>query len=308
MIRFIIRRLLMFIPVLLGIILLVFIILDFTPGDPAQIILGDMATPAEVAKLRTEMGLDDPLLVRYGRYVLGLVQGEMGISYKSATPVSAEIAARFPNTLKLAAASTLVAVLLALPLGIIAAIKQNSIFDSASMLASLIGISMPIFWLGPLLMLFFSLRLGWFPVSGAETLRHLILPSVALGFINMAAIARTTRSSMLEVIRQDYIRTALSKGLAFRKVIIRHALPNALIPTITIVGLQIGSLLGGMIITETVFAWPGVGRLMIQSIYSRDTPLVIGCIVAVCLCYSIVNLIVDLLYAAADPRLRSRFK
>ena len=305
---FIIKRLLMFIPVLMGVVLVIFIILDFTPGDPAQIILGDMATPAEVTKLREEMGLNDPLIFRYGRYVMGLAQGTMGVSYKSGMPVLEEVAARFPNTLKLAVSSTLLAVILALPLGIIAAIKQNSIFDSVSMLFALIGITMPVFWLGLLLMLLFSLRLGWLPVSGADTLRHLVLPSITLGFMHMAAIARVTRSSMLEVIRQDYIRTALSKGLPFRTVITRHALPNAIIPAITVTGLQIGQLLGGAILTETVFSWPGVGRLLIQSIYSRDTPLVLGCIVVLCLCFSIVNLIVDLLYAAVDPRLRARFK
>ncbi len=308
MIRFIIKRLFMFIPVLLGVILLIFLILDFAPGDPAVMILGDEARPEQLAELREEMGLNDPLLFRYGHYVLNLVQGSMGISYKSQLSVAHEIGARFPNTLRLAVAGVLVAVILALPLGIIAAIKQNSIFDSASMLFSLIGISMPGFWLALLLMLFFSLRLGWFPVSGADTLSHLVLPAVALGLGHMAAIARTTRSSMLEVIRQDYIRTALSKGLPYRTVVLRHALPNAIIPTITIIGLQIGLLLGGTVVIETVFSWPGVGRLLIQSIYARDTPLVLGCIVVICLCYSVVNLIVDLLYAAVDPRLRARFK
>lgn len=308
MIKYIIKRILMFIPVLLGVILVIFIIMDLTPGDPARMILGDSATQAEVEALSEEMGLNDPLIVRYVRYIVDFVQGDFGTSYKSGVSVAQEIGARFPNTLKLAVAGTVMAVVLALPLGIFAAIKQNSIFDTVSMFISLIGISMPAFWLGLLLMLFFSLRLGWFPVSGADSFRHLVLPAITLGFMHMAAIARTTRSSMLEVVRQDYIRTAKSKGLPFRTVIMRHALPNALIPTITVIGLQIGMLLGGSVLTETVFSWPGIGRLMIQSIQSRDTPLVLGCIVVLCVCFSVVNLIVDLLYAAVDPRLRSQFK
>lgn len=298
----------MFVPVVLGVILVIFVIMDFTPGEPAQIILGEMATPEEIAELTEEMGLNDPLIIRYFRYVGGLLKGDFGISYKSGLPVAKEIAARFPNTLQLALASTFVAVVLAIPLGMFAAVKQNSAFDTVSMFVALLGMSMPAFWLGLLLQMLFSLKLGWFPVSGAGTLRHLVLPAITLGFMHMTAIARTTRSSMLEVIRQDYIRTARSKGIPYGLVIRRHALKNALIPTVTVVGLQIGILLGGSVLTETVFAWPGVGRLMIQAIQGRDTPMVLGCMVCLAACFSVVNLVVDLLYSFIDPRLKSQFK
>lgn len=308
MLKYIIRRILMFVPVVLGVILVIFVIMDFTPGEPAQIILGEMATPEEIAELTEEMGLNDPLIIRYFRYVGGLLKGDFGISYKSGLPVAKEIAARFPNTLQLALASTFVAVVLAIPLGMFAAVKQNSAFDTVSMFVALLGMSMPAFWLGLLLQMLFSLKLGWFPVSGAGTLRHLVLPAITLGFMHMTAIARTTRSSMLEVIRQDYIRTARSKGIPYGLVIRRHALKNALIPTVTVVGLQIGILLGGSVLTETVFAWPGVGRLMIQAIQGRDTPMVLGCMVCLAACFSVVNLVVDLLYSFIDPRLKSQFK
>jgi len=298
----------MFIPVLLGVILVIFIIMDLTPGNPARIILGESASQEDVEQLSEEMGLNDPLLIRYARYVSSIVRGDFGNSYKSKGPVIDEIAARFPNTLVLSLVGILIAVVLALPLGIFAAIKQNSLYDTVSMFVALIGISMPAFWLGLLLMLFFSLQLGWFPVSGAGSWKNLVLPGFTLGFMHMAAIARTTRSSMLEVIRQDYIRTALSKGIPKAQVITRHALHNAMIPTVTVIGLQVGMLLGGSVLTETVFSWPGIGRLMINSILSRDTPLILGCIVVFCLCFSVVNLIVDLLYAAIDPRLRSQYK
>lgn len=309
MIKFIIKRLIALIPVLIGVSLLVFFILDLAPGDPAKTILGEQARPEDIAQLREEMGLDDPFFVRYGRYMFDLVQGDLGISYKTKDPVGEEIWARLPNTALLALTSTAVAILLALPLGIIAAIKQNTLFDGISMFISLVGVSMPVFWMGLLLILLFSVKLGWFPVAGADQgIRSLVLPSIALGFMHMAAIARTTRSSMLETIRQDYIRTVRAKGLPEGAVIKDHALRNALIPTTTVIGLQIGQMLGGSVLTESVFSWPGIGRFMIQSIQGRDIPGVMGCIIIFAISFALINLLVDLIYGFIDPRIKAQYK
>ena len=306
--KFILKRLLMLIPVLIGVTLLVFLILNMAPGDPAKVILGEQATPEQIAELREQMGLNVPVLVQYGRYIVKLVQGDMGDSYKTKGPVSEEVFNRFPNTIQLTVAAMLIAIVVAIPLGVIAAVKQNTIFDGVSMIIALIGVSMPIFWLGLLLILLFSLRLGWFPVSGKSGFSSIVLPAIALGFNHMASIARTTRSSMLETIRQDYIRTVRAKGVAYGVVIRKHALKNALIPVITVIGLQIGYMLGGSVLTETVFAWPGVGRLMVDSINGRDIPMVMGCIILVCATFSLVNLAVDILYGFVDPRIKSQYK
>ncbi len=288
---------------------MVYFIMSLAPGDPALLLLGDDATPEQIAALREEMGLDDPFIVQYGRYMVKLVQGDMGTSYKTKNAVSAEVFSRFPNTLILAGFSTLVSIILALPLGVFAAVKQNSLFDTVSMVIALLGVSIPIFWFGLLLILFFALRLGWFPVSGFnDGIKSLMLPGLALAFQHMAAIARTTRSSMLETIRQDYIRTVRAKGLPENKVITRHALKNALIPTITVIGLQIGGMMGGSVLTESVFAWPGIGRLMINSIQGRDTPMVLGCILMFSITFSIINLIVDIVYGFVDPRIKAQYK
>lgn len=309
MIKFIIKRLLALIPVLVGVSLLVFFILDLAPGDPAKAALGEQARPEDIEAFREEMGLNDPFIVRYVNYMLGLCQGDLGTSYKTRDPVGEEVWARLPNTAMLALTSTVVAILLALPLGIIAAIKQNTLFDGISMFISLLGISMPVFWMGLLLILFFSVKLGWFPVSRSDQgSRALLLPSIALGFMHMASIARTTRSSMLETIRQDYIRTERAKGLPEKEVITRHALRNALIPTTTVIGLQIGGMLGGSVLTESVFAWPGIGRYMIQSIQGRDIPSVMGCIIIFALSFAVINLIVDLIYGFIDPRIKAQYK
>ena len=224
--KFIAKRLVAMVPVLLGVTLVIYLILNMAPGDPAKVILGEQATPEQIAELREEMGLNDPVLVQYARYIFNLVQGDMGESYNSGLKCNVEIFARFPNTLRLTICAISLAVILALPIGIVAAVKQNSIFDGVSMFVALIGLSMPVFWLGLLLILFFSLRLGWFPSSGAEGWKSLVLPTVTLGFQQMASIARVTRSSMLEVIRADYIRTARAKGVAESKVITKHALKN----------------------------------------------------------------------------------
>ena len=297
------------IPVLLGVILLVFIIMNMASGNAVLLSLGENATEEAIAAKTAELGLDKPLLVRYVNYVIDLIKGDMGQSYLSTRQVADEVFARFPATLSLAIVAALISTLLAIPLGIIAAVKQNTFFDNASMVVSLIGNSMPAFWLALMLMLLFAEKLGWFPAQGMnDGWKSYVLPALSIGFINMAAIARTTRSSMLETIRQDYVRTARSKGIDESDVIMKHAFPNALIPTVTVIGVQFGVLLGGAVLTETVFAWPGLGRLMVQSVNNRDVPMVLGCIVMLSICYSVINLLVDLIYGFIDPRVRSMYK
>jgi peptide/nickel transport system permease protein len=254
------------------------------------------------------MGLNDPAIVQYGRYLLDLLHGDLGISYVSGDTVAHEIFSRFPNTVALAVGAILFATIVSIPIGIISATKQYSIFDNTGMVIALLGVSMPSFWLGLMLILLFSVYLGWLPSGGVSGFSSLILPSITLGAESMATITRTTRSSMLEVIRQDYIRTARSKGVPERKVITKHALKNALIPTITVTGIEMGALLGGAILTETVFSWPGVGRLLIDAIQNKNTPVVLGCLVVFSICFGIVNLIVDILYAYIDPRIKSQYK
>lgn len=307
MVKYVIKRLLALIPVILGVTFLVFMIMQLAPGDAAKLILGESATQEQVEELREEMGLNDPAVVQYGRYMLNFVQGDLGTSYSTKRPVAEEVFSRFPYTFNLSIVAGVVSILLAIPLGILAAVKQNTLFDNVSMIVSLIGVSMPIFWLALLLVLCFSLKLGWFPVQGAESWKSYVLPAISLGFMNMAAIARTTRSSMLETIRQDYIRTARAKGVSKRQVIVKHAFKNALIPTITVCGIQLGQLLGGSVLTETVFAWPGIGRLLVQSINARDVPMVLGSIIVMTVCFSIVNLLIDLLYGFVDPRIKSMY-
>lgn len=305
--KYIAKRFLYLIPVIVGVTFIVFLIMNMAPGDPAKTILGDQATPEAIEEKREELGLNDHVLVQYKNYFFGLLKGDMGISYKSKVGVSEEIVARIPTTAKLSVIAIFIAVIFSIPLGILAAVKQNTWIDSITMFIALIGVSIPVFWLGLLLLLFFSLKLGWFPVSGAAGWKSFVLPGIALGFLSMASIARVTRSSMLEVIRQDYIRTARSKGVPYKTVITKHALKNALIPTITVTGLQIGSLLGGSVLTETVFGLPGIGRYMINSIQGRDIPAVLGCIIVFTVSFSLVNLIVDIIYAYVDPRIKSQY-
>ncbi|MBQ6507462.1 MAG: ABC transporter permease [Clostridia bacterium] len=309
MLKYIAKRLLAMIPVILGVTLIVYLIMSLAPGDPARTILGELATEEQVNELREEMGLNDPIIVQYFRYIWNLLHGDLGRSYQSRIDVSTEIFSRFPNTIKLALAASLFSVILALPLGIIAAVKQNTFFDSFSMFVAIIGISCPTFWFGLILILVFAVNLKWFPVSGqVDNFRGMVLPALTLAFNSMAAMARVTRSSMLEVIRQDYIRTARAKGVSQRNVILQHAVPNAMIPTVTVIGLRIGGLLAGAVICETVFSWPGIGRLLVQSIQSRNTPVVLGCIIIFSICFSLVNLIVDILYAFIDPRIKSQYQ
>jgi len=297
----------MLLPVLLGVTFLVYLIISLTPGDVAAMMLGQGATQESVAALRHDMGLNDPIIVQYGRYLGRLLHGDMGLSYATQKPVIEEILSRFPNTLALAFCSILVSIAISIPVGVISAVKQYSLVDNLGMVLALIGISMPSFWLGLILIIVFALGLGWFPSGGADHLRSIVLPALTLGVASTASIARTTRSSMLEVIRQDYIRTAKAKGLGNVTVILKHALRNAMIPTLTVIGLEFGELLGGAILTETVFSWPGIGRLMVESIQRKDTPMVLGCIIVFSIAFSIVNLLIDILYAFVDPRIKTSY-
>ena len=306
--KYILKRLLLLVPVLLGVSFLVFTIMSFTPGDPAQLILGESAPAEAVAALREEMGLNDNFFMQYARFVGNAITGDFGRSYTSGREVFGEIFARFPNTLVLAVVGVIIAILIGIPVGIISATKQYSLLDSTSMILALLGVSMPNFWLGLMLILTFSVGLGVLPSGGFNGLKSIILPAITLGSGAAAIITRMTRSSMLEVIRQDYIRTARAKGLGEKKVINKHALKNALIPVITVVGLQFGYLLGGAVLTETVYSWPGVGRLMVEAIRQKDTPTVLAAVVFLAGAFSVVNLLVDILYAYVDPRIKSQYK
>lgn len=308
LIKYIARRIVFLIPVIIGVTFIVFSLMYITPGDPAKIILGESAPEASVQQLREEMGLNKPFVVQYGNYLKNLVVNQdIGNSYVTKRPVLKELADCFPATFKLAALSMIFAILLGIPIGIISAVKQYSWFDSISMIFALIGISMPVFWLGLLLILLFAVKLHLFPASGFSSLKYMILPAVSLGAQSVAIITRMTRSSMLEVIRQDYIRTVRAKGQKERVVVLKHALRNALIPIITIIGLQFGGLLGGAVLTESIFSIPGIGRLMVDSIKMRDFPVVQGGVLFIAIMFSIVNLLVDLLYAYVDPRIKSQY-
>lgn len=307
MLKYFLNRVLQLIPVILGVTLLVFLIMQMASGDPARLILGELATQDEVDALREEMGLDDPVLVQYARYIWGCLHGDFGTSYLKSRSVSGEVISRFPSTMKLALVSIVFTVILSVPLGIWAAVRQNTIVDSGIMVFSLIGISMPVFWLGLLLLLVFSLSLGLLPTSYNGTLASYILPAICLIFPNMSTVTRTTRSSMLETIRQDYVRTARAKGCSRKVTVRKHAFRNALIPSITVIGIQMGQLMGGSVLVEQIFAWPGLGRLMVESINSRDTPMVLGCVILLTVACSVINLLIDMCYALVDPRIRSQY-
>ncbi|GHT00580.1 peptide ABC transporter permease [Synergistales bacterium] len=309
MIRYIFRRVLFLIPVLIGVAFCVYTLLYLTPGDPARMILGDMATEGAIQEFRAKEGLDKPFLIQFGNYIYkAITQGDIGRSYVTKRPVAHEILTAFPATLELSALAILVAIIIGMPCGILSAIKQYSILDTVTMIFAMVGLSMPVFWLGLLLILYFSVYLHWLPSSGFDTFKAMILPSVALSVQSIAMITRMTRSSMLEVVRADYIRTARSKGQKESVVIWVHALHNALIPVVTLCGLQFGHLLSGAILTESIFAVPGVGRLMVESIKARDYPMVQGGVLFVAVAFSIVNLLVDLLYAYIDPRIKAQYK
>ena len=332
MLNYIIKRLLLLIPIIIGVSIVVFMIVHLIPGDPARIMLGERATAADLARIRAELGLDDPVYQQYFRFLKRIVKGDLGTSIMTNNPVGEELLNRYPATIELTIFSMLIAVLIGVPAGIISATKQYSLFDYISMSGALLGVSMPIFWLGLMLIWVFALQLGWFPASARisvgvqldtitnfyvldsiltgnwtalkDVLWHLFLPGIALGTIPMAIIARMTRSSMLEVLSNDYIRTAYAKGLSKRVVVYKHALKNALIPIITVIGLQAGILLGGAVMTETIFSWPGVGKYSFDAIMARDYPVVQGCILVLSITFVLINLLVDIIYGFIDPKIK----
>lgn len=308
MLKYIGKRILIMIPILLGISFIVFAIMDATPGDPARIILGESASNEEVMALREEMGLNENFFVRYFKYVKNAVRGDFGTSYRSKAPVVDELLSRFPSTLKLAFGATIIMVIIGVPVGIVSAVKQYSLIDTTSLFLTFLLTAMPGFWLGLLLILLFALNLGILPATGVETWKHYILPSITLAAAMMASLIRMTRSSMLEVIRQDYVRTAKAKGADERRLIFKHSLRNAIMPVITIIGMNFGSMLGGTMIIESVFAMPGLGTLTITSIRMNDTPLVIASVLFVAVSISIMNLLVDILYTFIDPSLKTEIK
>ena len=332
MLSYIIKRLLWAIPTLVGVSLLVFSMVHLTPGDPAMAILGDHANKASVEKLREDMGLNRPLYEQYYLFAQKTLSGDFGNSYKSKQPVIDEFKERFPATVELATVAMLLAVFLGIGAGIISAIKRYSIFDYGSMFIALAGVSMPVFWLGLVMIYFFSVSLGWLPVSGRlgfefyvddvtgfylidtlladdidafwDALKHLILPAVALGTIPMAIIARMTRSSMIEVMKEEYIRTAKAKGCSTAKVVLVHALRNAMMPVITVIGLMLGTLFAGAILTETTFSWPGIGKWIVNAVYQRDFPVIQSATLIIATIFIAVNLLVDLMYAFINPKIR----
>lgn len=304
MLVFVSRRLLQLIPVLWGVVTLVFLLLHLIPGDPVDLMLGDQAVVTDRQALRQALGLDRPLAEQYVHYLGQLLRGDLGHSIHSQRAVGEEIWQRFPASFELMVGGLCVALGLALPLGILAALRPRTWIDGSAMAVSFLGVSLPNFWLGPLLILAFAVQLDWLPVSGRGSWQHLVLPAITLGTAMAAMLSRLVRASLLDALGNDYVRTARAKGLPAATVVLRHALPNALIPVVTVVGLQIGSLLSGAIITEAVFAWPGVGSLLLDGIQSRDYPLVQGCVLVVALIYVVINLLTDVLYAWLDPRVR----
>jgi len=304
MLSFVARRCLLTIPVLIGVATLVFSLVHLVPGDPVQIMLGESASPEEVLLLRERLGLDRPLGRQYLSFMTAASVGDLGRSLRTNRPVAEEIAARVPATLELAAASMALAIVFAIPLGIVSAVKAGSWVDHLTSTVALLGISIPGFWLGPLLAIAFSISLGWLPVSGRGTLAHLVLPAVTLGAPLGAVLARTTRASLLEELRAVYVLAARARGFSEARTVLRHAFRNSLIPVVTVLGLQFGVVLTGAVVTETIFAWPGVGRFLIQSITSRDYPAIQGCILFIAVVYVSMNLLVDLSYGWLDHRIR----
>ena len=305
--KYVLKRLAMLIPVLIGVTFMVYFILSLSPGDTAAMIAGESADAETIEATRKDLGLDQPVIVQYGKYMLNLLHGDMGKSYKTKRDVFPTIMAAFPNTAKLAFWSILVAVAIALPIGIISATRQYSAIDNVGMVAALLGVATPNFWLGLMLIIIFSLKLGWFPTGGKGGLSSLVLPAVTVGFGLAALITRTTRSSMLDVLRQDYMTTARAKGCSEKQVITVHGLKNALIPIITAIGLQMSLVITGSVLAETVFSWPGIGRLVYDSISKRDTPMVTGAIIMCSILMCIINLVVDLIYAFFDPRIKAQY-
>jgi len=302
--RYFATRLVYALPVVFLVVSLVFFLIHLVPGDPVQQMLGERARAADVERMRQELGLDQPLLTQYGRYLSRLVRGDLGHSLRFNAPVTEIILARYPATIELTLAALVVALLLSIPAGVQAAVRRGQWSDRALGFLSLLGLSFPNFALGPVLILVFSVELGWLPVSGSGSLLNLVLPAVTLGAALAAILTRMVRTSVLEELGQDYVRTARAKGLAERRVRYKHVLRNSLIPVVTLVGLQLGALLSGAMVTETIFSWPGIGRLTLQAINSRDYPLVQGCFLTISVTYILVNLLTDLFYSVVDPRTR----
>jgi ABC-type dipeptide/oligopeptide/nickel transport system permease component len=304
MLSFVVRRLLLTIPVLVGVATLVFSLIHLIPGDPVQAMLGESAAPNDVAALRERLGLNRPLPVQYIAFLAGATSGDLGRSLRTNQDVTREIATRIPATFELAMASMVVAIGLAVPLGIIAAVRRGTAIDRAATTVALIGVSVPGFWLGPLSAILFSVWLGWLPVSGRGTLAHLVLPACTLGLPLAAVLTKTIRASLIDELGELYVLAARARGLSASQAVVHHALPNSLIPVVTVVGLQFGVVLTGAVITETIFAWPGVGRFLVQSIGARDYPAVQGCILFIAVVYVAMNLLIDLSYGWLDPRIR----
>ena len=307
MLKYVVKRILMIIPVVLAVSFIVFFIMDFVPSDPAVTVLGDGATEEQLDYYRETHGLNDPLIIRYVRYMEGIMQGDLGTSYAQNRPVWDIFFEKFPNTFKLAVASVVVTVLLSIPLGILAAVKNNTWVDTVCSTFSFVGLAMPNFWLGLLLIMLFSVNLHLLPSTGAVGVKSLILPAITCGTGNMAALTRITRSSMLDVLRQDYLRTARAKGQSEGKIITRHAFKNAQIPVVTQIGIQMSTLLGGAVLTERVFAWPGVGAFLVDSIQKSDFEVVTGFVIMLAIFVSIILLLVDVVYAFLDPRIKAQY-
>ena len=301
--RYLIQRLLLLLPTLFGALTLVFFLIHLVPGDPIEIMLGETASAADKEELRRSLALDQPLMVQYRNFLTGLLSGDLGRSLYEQSGVTDLIRTRLPATMELTLCAMGMAIVISFPLATLAAVNKGAWIDRGSLLFSLLGLSLPNFWLGPLLMIIFSIQLGWTPVSGRGGIDHLLLPSLTLGLGMAAILTRILRTSLLQVVNEDYVRTARAKGLSEKAVWFKHTLRNALLSVITIMSLQFGSLLAGSIITETVFSWPGIGRLTVQAIQSRDYPLVQGCVLVIATSYLLVNLLTDIFYQLVDPRI-----
>lgn len=307
MTKYVLKRLLALIPVILGVIFIIQFILYISPNDPAVVILGNNYTAEGAEAVRESLGLNDPFLVQFVRYVANLLQGDFGDSYITGEPVATQLIARFPNTLILVLVSMALCTVLSLPIGIQSAVKPNSWFSNITAALGMVGIALPTFWLGLMLILLFSVSLGWLDATGSVSVKGMILPAITLSASFMAGTMRTTRSSMLDCLNQDYIRTAKAKGVSSRDVIDKHALKNALLPIITVVGVNVGTQMGGSVLTETVFSYPGLGIMLTNGIKQTDTPTILGCLVVMALCIGICNLLVDIIFAFVDPRIKSQY-
>ncbi|MDZ7705110.1 MAG: nickel ABC transporter permease [Trueperaceae bacterium] len=304
MFSYFIRRLLAAIPTVFGVLIIVFLMVRLAPGDPALYLAGEFAPPETIESIRERYGLNRSQPEQFVIFISNVVRGDLGRSTRTNRPVVEDLKTFFPNTLELAFGAILIALLVGIPAGVISAVRPNTPLDYLVTLGSLIGVSMPVFWFGLLAILFFSVQLGWFPVAGRGTLAHLVLPAITLGVSSMAIITRMTRSAMLEILSQDYVRTARSKGLRQERIVNKHALRNALIPVVTVGGLEFGTLMAGAVLTETVFTWPGIGRLLVDSILARDYPVVQGAVMLIAVSFILINLLVDMLYGLVDPRIR----